>query len=96
MDRSKQFDTLTVSLKEQNHEQLPSMHNLIFFLLLKTLVLDQGRFLELRDKTTHLTLVTSVLLVTYNTVGEPIAGVQSLKMKLKEQICTLLEGVNKR
>lgn len=61
----------------------------------ETLVLDQGRFLELRDKTSHLTLVTSILLVTYNTVGEAIAGVQSLKTKLKEQICTLLEGVGK-
>lgn len=61
----------------------------------ETLVLDQGRFLELRDKTSHLTLVTSILLVTYNTVGEAIAGVQALKTKLKEQICTLLEGVNK-
>ena len=60
------------------------------------MVLDQGRFLELRDKTSHLTLVTSILLVTYNTVGEAIAGVQSLKTKLKEQICTLLEGVGKR
>ena len=69
---------------------------MLLFFLLKTLILDQGRFLELRDKTTHLTLVTSILLVTYNTVGEPIAGVQSLKTKLKEQICTLLEGVKKR
>ncbi|XP_053388389.1 T-complex protein 11-like protein 2 [Mercenaria mercenaria] len=59
----------------------------------ETLVLDQSRFLDLREQTQHLTLVTSVLLVTYNTVGQSIAGVQSLKVKLKEEICTLLEGV---
>lgn len=61
----------------------------------ETLVLDQGRLLEIRDKTSHLTLVTSILLVTYNTVGEAIAGVQALKKQLKDEICTLLEGVNK-
>ena len=59
-------------------------------------MLDQSRFLELRDKTSHLTLVTSILLVTYNTVGEAIAGVQALKKQLKDEICTLLEGVNKK
>ena len=64
--------------------------------MFQTLVLDQGRFLDIRDKTSHLTLVTSILLVTYNTVGEAIAGVQSLKEKLKDEICTLLEGVNKK
>lgn len=59
-------------------------------------MLDQNRFLELRDQTQRLTLVTSVLLVTYNTVGQSIAGVQSLKVQLKEEICTILEGVDDR
>ena len=55
--------------------------------------MDHARFLELRDQTWQLTLVTSVLLVTYNTVGAPISGVQALKEKMKSEICTLLEGV---
>lgn len=58
----------------------------------ETLVLDQSRYLELREQTLRLTMVTSILLVTFNTVGQSIAGVQSLKVKLKEEICTLLEG----
>lgn len=59
-------------------------------------MLDQGRLLDLRERTQNLTLVTSVILVTYSTVGESIAGVQALKVKLKEEICTLLKDVEEK
>lgn len=62
----------------------------------ETLVLDQSRLLELKDRTNRLTLVTSLLLVTYNTVGQSISGVQPLKVKMKEEICTLLEGADEK
>ena len=54
--------------------------------------MDQSRFLDLREQTRRIIQVTSVLLVTYNTVGQAIAGVQDLKVKLKEEICTLLDS----
>ena len=36
--------------------------------------------------------MTSVLLVTYNTVGASIQGVTELKVKLKDHVCTLLDA----
>ncbi|XP_060072843.1 T-complex protein 11-like protein 1 [Ylistrum balloti] len=59
----------------------------------ETLVMDQSRFMDLQDKTGRLTLVASILLVTYSTVGAAISGVQDLKKKLKSEICVILEGV---
>ncbi|XP_069104657.1 T-complex protein 11-like protein 1 [Argopecten irradians] len=59
----------------------------------ETLVMDQGRFMDLQDKTSRLTLVASILLVTYSTVGSAISGVHALKQKLKSEICVILEGV---
>ncbi|OWF42739.1 T-complex protein 11-like protein 1 [Mizuhopecten yessoensis] len=59
----------------------------------ETLVMDQSRFTDLQDKTSRLTLVASILLVTYNTVGAAIAGVQTFKEKLKSEICVILDGV---
>lgn len=58
----------------------------------ETCVLDQSRFLELRERTSELILVTSVMLVTYNSVGQSIAGVQSLKQKLKDNICAIIDN----
>ncbi|WAR09029.1 T11L1-like protein [Mya arenaria] len=58
----------------------------------ETLVLDQGRLMSMRDQTQRITMVTSVLLVTYNTVGQSIQGVNDLKVKLKDEIRTLLDA----
>ncbi|XP_002740324.1 T-complex protein 11-like protein 1 [Saccoglossus kowalevskii] len=58
----------------------------------ETLLMDQGRFLDIRDKVDKLVLVSSVLLVTYNTVGASIAGIQGFVEKLKNIINILLEG----
>ncbi|KAJ8311036.1 hypothetical protein KUTeg_011420, partial [Tegillarca granosa] len=59
----------------------------------ETLVIDQNRILEMRDKTRKLMIVASVLLLTYSTVGEPIAGVQQLKEQMKTETLTILDGV---
>ncbi|KAJ8315429.1 hypothetical protein KUTeg_007579 [Tegillarca granosa] len=60
----------------------------------ETLVIDQNRILEMRDKTRKLMIVASVLLLTYSTVGEPIAGVQQLKEQMKTETLTILDGVH--
>ncbi|KAK7503280.1 hypothetical protein BaRGS_00005545 [Batillaria attramentaria] len=58
----------------------------------ETLVMDRTRFCELESKCHMLTTIASVQLVTYSTVGAPIAGIQSLKQTLKSHVQTLLEG----
>jgi len=62
------------------------------FSFIQTLLMDQVRFLELRDKVSWLTLTTSVLIVTYNTVGGAIAGLAELKTKLTHQITVITKG----
>lgn len=64
--------------------------------MLQTLLMDQARLLELRDKTNHIKLVASILLVTYNTVGGAISGITGFKEKLKDQIKILLTDVPER
>ena len=46
--------------------------------------------MDLCKKMRWLTLVSSILLVTYNTVGEAIAGVAGFKDSLKDQIEIIL------
>ena len=58
--------------------------------------MDQARFLELRQKMMELTLVSSVVLVTLGTVGSPIAGVLSVKEKIKSETAVILENVQER
>ncbi|XP_048765926.2 T-complex protein 11-like protein 1 isoform X2 [Ostrea edulis] len=60
----------------------------------ETLVMDHARVTEQREKAHRLALISSVLMITYSTVGSSISGVQVLKDKLKSEICTLLEGVS--
>ena len=61
-------------------------------LLFQTLLMDKSRFCELENKCRLLTMISSVQLVTYSTVGAPIAGISSLKATLKSHVKTLLEG----
>ncbi|XP_070541448.1 T-complex protein 11-like protein 1 [Ptychodera flava] len=58
----------------------------------ETLLMDQGRFLDLRDKVNRLVLVSSVLLMTYSVVGAAISGIKGFVDKLKNVINVLLEG----
>ena len=60
----------------------------------QSLLMDEGRFMDLRNKTRWLTLVSAILLVTYNTVGESIAGIKGFKESLKEQISILLPSTS--
>ena len=60
---------------------------------IQTLLIDQQRFMELRDQVRWLTLVTSVLIVTYSSVGAPISGLTDLKTTLTRQIGVLTRNV---
>lgn len=50
----------------------------------------------MRNKVGWLVLVSSILIVTYNTVGQAIAGIADLKQKLKTHIDILTNGVTER
>ncbi|CAH1798477.1 unnamed protein product [Owenia fusiformis] len=58
----------------------------------ETLVMDQSRFEDLREKTDQICLVSAILLITYNTVGPSISGISELKSTLTDQISILLES----
>nr|XP_012148036.1 PREDICTED: T-complex protein 11-like protein 1 isoform X2 [Megachile rotundata] len=60
----------------------------------ETLMLDQGRLLELRDKTSRLSIMGSVILLVNNTVGPPVHGVSSLKKEIKQHLNVLLDTVH--
>ncbi|OAD55150.1 T-complex protein 11-like protein 1 [Eufriesea mexicana] len=60
----------------------------------ETLMLDQGRLLELRDKTSRLSIIGSVILLVNNTVGAPIHGVLSFKKNIKQHLNVLLDSVH--
>ncbi|KAK0044588.1 T-complex protein 11-like protein 1 [Biomphalaria pfeifferi] len=59
----------------------------------ETLMLDQLRFMALRDKLHTLGLITSVQLITYSVVGSPVEGVEDLKQKLRDHVDLLLQDV---
>lgn len=56
----------------------------------ETLLMDAGRLSECGDRVARLTVIASVLLVTYNTIGAPIAGIRDLKTKLKDHTSIIL------
>lgn len=56
----------------------------------ETLLMDEGRLLLLRDKFYRISLVGATLLVVYNAIGSPIAGLGKLKEDLKSKIQILL------
>lgn len=60
----------------------------------ETLMLDQGRLLELRDRTCRLSITGSVILLANNTVGAPIHGISSFKKNIKQNLSVLLESVH--
>jgi len=49
--------------------------------------------MELRGQVRWLTLVASVLIVTYNSVGASIAGLSDLKTTLTTQISVLTKNI---
>ncbi|XP_041352522.1 T-complex protein 11-like protein 1 [Gigantopelta aegis] len=60
----------------------------------ETLLMDQLRLNELQKDIGRLSLIASILLITYSTVGESIAGIKDLKAVLKSHITTILEDVS--
>lgn len=60
----------------------------------ETLMLDQGRLVELRDITSRLNVVGSVILLVNTTIGAPIHGVSSFKKNIKEHLNALLDSVH--
>lgn len=57
-------------------------------------MLDQGRLLELRDITSRLSVIGSVILLINNTIGTPIHGISSFKKNIKEHLNVLLDSVH--
>lgn len=60
----------------------------------ETLMLDKHRLIELRDKTSRLSIIGSILLLTNNTIGPSIQGVASFKSRIKEHLTVLLDSVH--
>ncbi|KAF7993740.1 hypothetical protein HCN44_010335 [Aphidius gifuensis] len=60
----------------------------------ETLMLDQGRLLELRDKVNRLTIVGSVLLLCGNTIGAAVQGLADFKKNIKEHLDVLLDSIH--
>lgn len=58
----------------------------------ETLLMDKTRFFELDIKGKMLTTIAAVQLVTYSTVGAPIADIATLKTTLKSHVQSILEG----
>jgi hypothetical protein len=54
--------------------------------------MDKARFCELDIKGKMLTIISSVQLVTYSTVGAPIADISTLKITLKSHVQVILQG----
>ena len=65
----------------------------VYTVHIQTLLIDQQRFMELRDQVRWLTLVTSVLIITYSSVGASISGLTDLKTTLTRQIGVLTRNV---
>jgi len=57
-------------------------------------MLDQGRLLELRDITSRLSIIGSVILLVNNTIGAPIHGISNFKKNIKEHLNALLDSVH--
>ncbi|XP_072762501.1 T-complex protein 11-like protein 1 isoform X3 [Anoplolepis gracilipes] len=60
----------------------------------ETLMLDQGRLLELRDITSRLSIIGSVILLVNNTIGAAIHGISNFKKNIKEHLNALLDSVH--
>ena len=59
-------------------------------LMPETLLMDQNRFLAFRDKITIFTLIGSIILVTFATVGPSIQSLSEFKQVLKQHLVLIL------
>ncbi|XP_063608808.1 T-complex protein 11-like protein 1 [Penaeus indicus] len=60
-------------------------------LLPETVVMDGGRIFELRDRLSQVCILGSVLLVTMSSVGPMISQADAFKLKLKRNLCIILD-----
>ncbi|KAH0554722.1 T-complex protein 11-like protein 1 [Cotesia glomerata] len=60
----------------------------------ETLMLDQGRLLELRDKINRLAIIGSILLICGSTVGGLMQGVEKFKKNVKGHLDVILDTVH--
>lgn len=59
-------------------------------LMPETLVMDQNRFLAFRDKVSIFTLIGSIILITFSTVGSSIQSLNEFKQTLKQHLVLIL------
>nr|XP_033808537.1 T-complex protein 11-like protein 2 [Geotrypetes seraphini]XP_033808538.1 T-complex protein 11-like protein 2 [Geotrypetes seraphini]XP_033808539.1 T-complex protein 11-like protein 2 [Geotrypetes seraphini] len=62
----------------------------------ETLMTDETRLQELREKLNHVKVVACILLITHNIVGAATASIPEFAEKLKTITTILLEGMNKK
>ncbi|KAK3885875.1 hypothetical protein Pcinc_009936 [Petrolisthes cinctipes] len=60
-------------------------------LLPETVVLDGSRILELRDRLSQVCILGSVVLVTMSSVGPLVTNPDAFKLKLKRNLCIILD-----
>ncbi|XP_071533954.1 T-complex protein 11-like protein 1 [Panulirus ornatus] len=60
-------------------------------LLPETVVMDGGRILELRDRLSQVCILGSVMLVTLTSVGPLIIQPDAFKLKMKRNLCIILD-----
>ncbi len=53
--------------------------------------MDEKRIVILQEELERLTVLCAIILITYNTVGASIAGVQTLKTTMKSHILAILQ-----
>ncbi|XP_030070917.1 T-complex protein 11-like protein 2 isoform X1 [Microcaecilia unicolor] len=62
----------------------------------ETLMTDETRLQELKEKLNHVKVVACILLITHNTVGAATAGIPEFAEQLKTITTVLLDGMNKK
>lgn len=60
----------------------------------ETVLMDRIRFQEMQQKVEHLVLLSSILLIVYNTAGEAISGLPGLMDKLKNTVNVMLSDMH--
>uniref|UniRef100_T1IQ07 T-complex protein 11-like protein 1 n=1 Tax=Strigamia maritima TaxID=126957 RepID=T1IQ07_STRMM len=58
----------------------------------ETLLMDKSRFFDLRKRVQNISLIASMLLVTFSSVGPSISGLTHFKEQLKEHVTVLLNS----
>ncbi|XP_034937275.1 T-complex protein 11-like protein 1 [Chelonus insularis] len=60
----------------------------------ETLMLDQGRLIELRNKVNRLTIIGSIILICNSTIGMTAQAAEKLKKNIKKHLDVILDSVH--